>query len=329
MKMKILRAGPQTSVQDTGRFGYREMGVSPGGVLDPMAARVANLLVGNAEDAAVLEIALGQARFSFEDERLLAWCGGDFEVRAGGDAFPAGHVCIVRPGDEVVVGAAQVGCRLWLAVSGGIDVPVVLGSRSTDLRAGFGGFSGRRLRDGDQLSLGQITAASRSRMAALPGRRCSSWSASSAWARPEKRFPVLHFVRGVDWNRFEKESQDAIHQQVFLVGPESNRMGVRLRGPELKRREAEELASQAVAQGALQVPASGDPILLLGDCGSIGGYPKIAHIITADLAVAAQLRTGDQLRFAETTIEEAHRLLAEQEGDLVLFRVGLEALRDT
>jgi antagonist of KipI len=160
----------------------------------------------------------------------------------------------------------------------------------------------------------------------MRGARCSSWSASSGWARPEQRFPVLRFVPGIDWDRFETTSRDAIRQELFLVAPESDRMGVRLRGPELKRHSSDELISQAVAPGALQVPASGEPILLLGDCGTIGGYPKIAHVIGADLPIAAQLRAGDQLRFAETTVQEAHRLLAAQERDLNLFRVGLSEM---
>ena len=136
-------------MQDLGRTGFRQFGVSTSGALDSFALRVANLLVGNDEGAAGLEITLGGLQLRFEDERIVAWCGGEFDVQIGSRALPAGHVAHLQAGDELKFGRAQIGCRCWLAISGGIDVPVVLGSRSTDLRANFGGFEGRALRDGD------------------------------------------------------------------------------------------------------------------------------------------------------------------------------------
>ena len=156
MNAVVTRAGFLTSVQDLGRTGFRQFGVSTSGALDSFGLRVANLLVGNDEGAAGLEITLGGLQLRFEDERIVAWCGGEFDVQIGSRALPAGHVAHLQAGDELKFGLAQVGCRCWLAISGGIDVPVVLGSRSTDLRANFGGLEGRRLRDGDQLSLGEF-----------------------------------------------------------------------------------------------------------------------------------------------------------------------------
>ena len=149
MNAVVTRAGFLTSVQDLGRTGFRQFGVSTSGALDSFALRVANLLVGNDEGAAGLEITLGGLQLRFEDERIVAWCGGEFDVQIGSRALPAGHVAHLQRGDELKFGRAQIGCRCWLAISGGIDMPVVLGSRSTDLRANFGGFEGRALRDGD------------------------------------------------------------------------------------------------------------------------------------------------------------------------------------
>ena len=149
MNAVVTRAGFLTSVQDLGRTGFRQFGVSTSGALDSFALRVANLLVGNDEGAAGLEITLGGLQLRFEDERIVAWCGGEFDVQIGSRALPAGHVAHLQAGDELKFGRAQIGCRCWLAISGGIDVPVVLGSRSTDLRANFGGLEGRTLRDGD------------------------------------------------------------------------------------------------------------------------------------------------------------------------------------
>src|SRR5215471_16698136 len=153
MKVEIVRAGFLTSVQDLGRTGFRQFGVSTGGALDLFALRIANLLVGNDETAAGLEITLGGLQLRFEDERTVAWCGGEFDVQIGSRALPAGHVAHLQRGDELKFRRAQFGCRCWLAISGGIDVPVTLGSRSTDLRANFGGLEGRTLRDGDVLPL--------------------------------------------------------------------------------------------------------------------------------------------------------------------------------
>jgi len=317
----VQRAGFLTSVQDLGRTGFRQFGVSTSGALDPFALRVANVLVGNDEGAAGLEITLGGLQLRFEDERIVAWCGGEFDVQIGSRVLPAGHVAHLQRADELKFARAQIGCRCWLAISGGIDVPVVLGSRSTDLRANFGGFEGRALRDGDVVPL--CTWRGSSPQAA----GISSWTAPYDWVSPASRHPSLRFIRGVDWNRFDDVTIQRFTNHEFNVSPDSDRMGVRLDGPELKREEETDLISEAVAPGTIQVPPSGKPILLLGDCQTIGGYPKIAHVITVDLGVAAQLRAGDGIRFSEVSLQDAHRLLMERERDLERFRIGLSLQR--
>jgi antagonist of KipI len=327
----IQRAGFLTSVQDLGRTGFRQFGVSTSGALDSFALRVANLLVGNDEGAAGLEITLGGLHLRFENERIVAWCGGEFDVQIGSRALPAGHVAHLRAGDELKFGRAQIGCRCWLAISGGIDVPVVLGSRSTDLRANFGGFEGRALRDGDVISLGEWPGSSAFAKATAdkpsPATGISSWTAPHDWASPATRHPSLCFLRGTDWTRFNASTLQRLTSESFAVSPDSDRMGVRLDGPELKRQDETDLISEAVAPGTIQVPPSGKPILLLGDCQTIGGYPKIAHVITVDLGVAAQLRAGDRVRFSEVSLQDAHRLLMERERDLERFRIGLSLQR--
>jgi antagonist of KipI len=321
MNAVVTRAGFLTSVQDLRRTGFRQFGVSTSGALDSFALRVANLLVGNDEGAAGLEITLGGLQLRFEDERIAAWCGGEFDVQIGSRALPAGHVAHLQDGDELKFGPAQIGCRCWLAISGGIDVPVVLGSRSTDLRANFGGLEGRALRDGDLVLLARRQGSS------PPGMGISSWAGPHDWVSPAKRYPVLRFVRGVDWRRFDDVTIQRFTIHEFSVSPDSDRMGVRLDGPELKRQDEADLISEAVAPGTIQVPPSGKPILLLGDCQTIGGYPKIAHVITVDLGIAAQLRAGDGVRFFEVSLQDAHRLLLERERDLDRFRIGLSLQR--
>jgi antagonist of KipI len=317
MKVIVERAGFLSSVQDLGRTGFRQFGVSTSGALDPFALRVANLLVSNDAAAAGLEITLGGLRLHFEDERVVAWCGGEFDVRVGAKSLPAGHAAWVHADEEVKFGRSQIGCRCWLAIAGGVDVGVVLGSCSTDLRAQFGGFEGRTLRDGEVLPLGTRPGSSR------PTTGISPWTAPHDWASPGKRDPMLRFIPGVDWNRFNASSIQRLTSEAFAVSSDSDRMGVRLDGPKLERMDNVDLISEAVAPGTIQVPPSGKPILLLGDCQTIGGYPKIGHVITVDLGVAAQLRAGDHARFSEVSLADAHRLLLEREREFQRFRVGI------
>ena len=318
MKMIITRAGYLSSVQDLGRTGYRQVGVSLGGALDSFGLRVANLLVGNDESAAGLEITFGGLQLQFADERVVAWCGGEFDVHLGSTPLPAGHAALVSAGERLKFGLPKVGCRCWLAMSGGINVAPVLGSRSTDLRANFGGFEGRPLRDGDVVPLG---AARPSQTGVAAG--ISSWTAPHNWVSPAKRDPILRFVPGTDWKRFDASTLQLLTSQPFAVSADSDRMGVRLDSPELKRQDDVDLISEGVAPGTMQVPPSGKPILLLGDCQTIGGYPKIAHVITVDLGIAAQLRAGDQVRFSEVSLADACRFLLEREQQWERFRVGL------
>ena len=317
MNAIVTRAGFFSSVQDLGRAGFREFGVSMGGALDSFALRVANLLVGNEDGAAGLEITFGGLQLRFQDERIVAWCGGEFDVHIGVAPLPAGHAALVRPGDELKFGRPQIGCRAWLAISGGVDVPIVLGSRSTDLRANFGGFDGRALRDGDVIPLGPRPGSP------IPATTISSWTAPHDWVSPAKPSPILRFLSGMDWTRFNASTLQRLTSEPFAVSPDSDRMGVRLTGPELPRADNVDLISEAVVPGTVQVPPSGQPILLLGDCQTIGGYPKIAHVITVDLGIAAQVRAGDHVRFSEVSLADAHALLLERERALERFRIGL------
>ena len=324
MKIDIVRAGFLTSVQDLGRLGFRQFGVSVGGALDSHALRVANLLVGNDESAAGLEITLGGLRLRFVDDRIVAWCGGGFDVRLGSTSVAAGHAALVRAGQELMFNQPKVGCRCWLGISGEIDVPIVLGSRSTDLRTNFGGFDGRALRDGDEIALGKNSKHAQSLVDLLREQRISPWSPPHDWSSPAQREPILRVMRGSDWNRFNDVTIQRFTTEVFIVSPDSDRMGVRLEGVELKRNHDIDLISEAVVPGTIQVPPGGKPIVLLGDCQTIGGYPKIAHVISVDLPIAAQLRVGDRVRFHEVSLTEAHQLLAERERDLAEFRVGIK-----
>jgi antagonist of KipI len=325
MRLTVRQAGFFSLVQDLGRAGFRRYGVSVGGALDPHALRIANLLVENDEAAAGLEITFGGFCGQFEDRRLVAWSGGGFDVRIGDESLPAGHVGAIDAGEELVVSPPKIGCRAWLAISGGIDVPKILESRSTDLRAELGGLDGRKLRAGDVIPLGPQTNGATELSSLLRKERVSAWSAPAHWTSTARESPVLRFIRGREWNSFDVSAHQNFVEKPFTLSTDSDRMGARLDGPFLYRVEVGDLISEAVAPGTVQVPPNAKPILLLGDCQSIGGYPKLAHVITVDLATAAQLRPDDHLSFREVSLPDAHRLLFQRERDLGLFRVGLEA----
>ena len=316
MTASVISAGFHTTVQDCGRAGLRKFGVTPGGALDSVSLRLANLLVGNPECVAGLEITSGRVRLKVEVDRLVAWAGGEFEMRIGDEPIPILHCARVSAGAVIEISPKH-GGRVWLAISGGIDVPEILGSRATDLRAHFGGWEGRVLRDGDALPLGAESELCRRFRAAIPI-GVSDWSAPRFV--PRRRF--LRVIRGKNW---DDDIGAKLLAQKFRVAMNSDRMGLRLEGGEIGSNNPPELVSEAVAPGTIQLPRSGAPVILLGDCQTIGGYRKIAHVITVDLGYAAQLQPLDEVRFELIELEESRELLRERERDIALFRAGLEA----
>jgi antagonist of KipI len=314
MTVSVISAGFQTTVQDCGRIGLRKFGVTPGGALDPISLRLANLLVGNLECTAGLECVSGRLRLRFHDERILAWSGGEFEVRLGDKLVPVLHCARVSTDIEIL---PQRGGRAWLAISGGINVPEILGSRATDLRAHFGGWEGRALRDGNELPLGVESELSARVRDEIPD-HVSDWSAPRFVGRGK----LLRIIRGKNW---DDNIGAKLLAQKFRIAMDSDRMGLRLEGEEIASANRRELVSEAVTPGTIQLPPSGAPVVLLQGCQTIGGYPKIAHVITVDLGYAAQLQPLDEVRFELVELEEARQLLRKREREIALFRAGLEA----
>jgi antagonist of KipI len=314
MTVSVISAGFQTTVQDCGRTGLRKFGVTPGGALDPISLRLVNLLVGNLECTAGLECVSGRLRLRFHDERILAWSGGEFEVRLGDKLVPVLHCARVSTDIEIL---PQRGGRAWLAISGGINVPEILGSRATDLRAHFGGWEGRALRDGNELPLGVESELCARVRDEIPD-HVSDWSAPRFVARGK----LLRIIRGKNW---DDNIGAKLLAQKFRIAMDSDRMGLRLEGEEIALASRRELVSEAVTPGTVQLPPSGAPVVLLQGCQTIGGYPKIAHVITVDLGYAAQLQPLDEVRFELIELEEARQLLRKREREIALFRAGLEA----
>ncbi|MDR6538409.1 biotin-dependent carboxyltransferase family protein [Variovorax soli] len=309
--LTVLRPGLLASVQDLGRYGHRQQGICPGGALDALALTLANRLVGNCDGAAGLELTLGGCEIRFEAPTRIALAGDDFGARLdGAPVWPcwsvpvqAGQVLRLGPANEW---SAKAGLRSWLAVAGGIDVPPVIGSRSTDLKAGFGGHLGRALKKGDRLPVGtpRLDAAH------------LAWRAfglrAPAWEQDGEGAVVLRVMRGPEFEQFTLAAREQLWRSAWRITPQSNRMGNRLEGPELKRKRNVDMLSSAVIPGTIQVPPSGQPIILMGDAQTTGGYPRIGMVIRADLWKLARAPLNGRLRLAEVDAAAALRAWSEQ-----------------
>jgi antagonist of KipI len=317
MTIAVLAGGLQTTVQDPGRVGHRHLGVGVAGALDGYSLHVGNLLVGNRADAAALEVALQGPRLRFATATRIAITGADIEASADGLALPGWRPVDLPAGCELVLGPCRRGARAYLAIAGGIEVERVLGSAGTDLRAGFGGVDGRALAAGDVLALGDA------RIDDVEAPTIASW-----WIDPA---PDLHFdadapIRVLP-GRDAVAPAEALHAQAWRVTAQSNRQGLRLQGDALALAETKERLSEPVAPGTVQLPPDGRPIVLLAEAQTIGGYPRIGHVIAADLSRLAQLRPGDAVRFAPIDAQGAQAAACAQRHRLSRIALALEQRR--
>lgn len=330
-RIHVLAPGLLTTVQDLGRPGWQRHGITPGGAVDGPALRLANLLVGNAEGAAGLEVTLAGPTLRFMVDALVAVTGGEARVLVNNRRVPAWCPVWLAAGATLTIGNVRSGCRVYLAVAGGIAVPRVLGGRGTHLAAGFGGFSGRALRAGDILKGGPASSWARRLAAVLTGP--GPFAAARWWISPEVRppyspAPVVRVMRGPQWTWFGREAQEKFLGEPFAVTAHSDRMGLRLEPAEAVRSilgggARPEMLSEGVATGAVQVSPDGRPIVLLADRQTIGGYPKIAHVAAVDLPLLAQARPGDAIRFREVSVAEAQKLWIASESVLATVRHGI------
>ncbi|AOS46237.1 KipI antagonist [Lacunisphaera limnophila] len=326
--IRVLKPGLLTTVQDLGRPGYQQYGVAVGGALDAFAARVANLVVGNDENAALIEIAQTGPELQFERETLVAWNGGDFEPTIGGEPLPRDRAVRVAAGEKLVFGVARAGLRAWLAVAGGIDVPLVMGSRSTYRRAGIGGHEGRPLAAGDVLPCYGPGERSAAVLASLKvrGQRGTVWTVRPETLGQPAPAGVVRAMCGPEWDWFAAEAQKAFFASAWEATREADRMGVRLHGPELLLAPPREMISAAVNTGLVQVPPSGQPIVLLPSRQSVGGYPRIAAVAAVDIGRFTQLRPGEKVTFSRIPLVVALDLQLKRERDLTRVRLGLARL---
>jgi len=286
-RIHVVTPGFLTTVQDLGRFGYAHFGISASGAADPVALRAGNLLVGNAENAPALEMTLTGGEFAFEGTAVISITGSDFDA-----SVPMWQAVEIHHGQTVRCGPAQNGARCYLCVRGGLDVPLVMGSASVHVMTGVGG---RPLRRGDVLPIGD-RAVRRPRKPAQGAPAHQSRASLRATAGPQ-----------ADW------FGDELYSATYLVSEESNRMGIRLKGPPLPS-PGGHMISEGVCLGAVQAPPDGQPIVLFVEHQTTGGYPKPANVISADFWKAGQLRPRDEVRFERVTMEGALALLRDQEA---------------
>lgn len=314
-ELHVITAGMQTTVQDRGRWGFQSHGVPVAGPMDPCSQRLANAFVGNDADAATLEVTLVGPELEFADERVVAVAGAEFELAVDGRPAPCGAAFVVAARSRLRFGRRSRGVRAYLAIAGGIAVPTIFGSRATHLVSAMGGIDGRALKPGDELPLGN------------PKR-----SRRTLGARP--RSPVLtlptghatvRVLPGPQHGYFAGGALAALQSAPYRIATSADRMGFRLEGPALAHARGADIISDATPLGALQVPASGQPILLMADRQTTGGYPKIATAISADIGLAGQLGPGDTILFAVCTLQEAMAALIAQEQALLAVEAAAES----
>ncbi len=310
--MEVQAPGLLTTVQDLGRQGFGPVGVSPSGAADPISLRLGNLLVGNREGAAALEMMLLGGTFIFPHGAIVALTGSDFGAMLDDGKLSIGTSVRVRPDQTLHVGPTTSGARCYLCVRGGITVKLFLGSASTHILSGLGGFQGRPLRKGDVLRIGR--AAKHFRKRAVAQRATENFSHRK----------ILRVTLGPQASWFSESSLRAFYAGRYRIGEQSNRMGLRLEGAAVSQSGAREMITEGVSLGAVQVPAGGSPIILFVEQQTTGGYPKIANVISADLHRIGQLRPRDEIRFEQVTFDAARSLLVEQEKLLASRELILE-----
>jgi biotin-dependent carboxylase-like uncharacterized protein len=318
--LKVLAPGFHTTVQDLGRIGYQDIGVPVSGALDGVSLRLANALVGNPPRMPALEILLSGPMLEVAvDAVRIALVGSGANLRIGREnprILANGQSATLRRGEVLQIVAGQLSACCYLAVEGGIPVPFVLGSASTYVRASFGGLQGRALQPGDVLPLAIASPSDRAELR-LP------LPPDTVRDRP------IRVVLGPQLEYFTEDAVAALRDAEFRVSQAADRMGMRLEGPPLHHRQGWDIISDAIPTGAIQVPGSGQPILLLADHQTTGGYPKIATVVSADLPAVGRRRPGDTLRFTTVTIEEAEELCREHDRRLAQLIAALEPVEDS
>ena len=303
--IEILSGGVLSTIQDQGRYGYRQYGVPISGAMDRYALRTANILVGNDENAAGIEVTFYGLKLRSSTDTWIAITGGDLSPKIQDEPVPPWTSICLKKDQVLSFPRLRSGFRAYVAVRGGIDIPLLMNSRSTTVKAAFGG-TGGALKSGDRLKIGENPRAMKMGEGILPGRYI-----------PQYDTPIdLRVVLGPQSDYFPPETEEVFLNSEYTITSQSDRQGYRLTGPALKHLSSYNLITEAVWPGAVQVPGDGLPIILLADAQTTGGYPKIASVISVDLDKLGQAKPSDKIRFKSVTLEAAVNVILEQENQV-------------
>ncbi|PKV66452.1 5-oxoprolinase subunit C family protein [Pontibacter ramchanderi] len=322
MGLEIVKPGLLTTLQDRGRYGHQKEGIITSGAMDAFAYRVANMLAGNNEEEAALEITLIGPTIHFTEDQLIALTGADLSAELNGEKVRLWRPVFVKSGSTLTFGAPISGCRAYLAVSGGFAIPQVMGSYATYLQAGIGGYQGRALQAGDFIpcpgpsDTGIALFAQASANTEGHDYTVASWTPDPQYFPTYAPNPILRAIKGPEFELFSETSREQVWTERFQVSAQSDRMGYRLQGVSLYLSEPTELISTAVTFGTVQVPPEGKPIVLMADHQTTGGYPRMLQVVSVDLPILAQVVPGQTISFEEVSLEEAQQLYIRQEQNL-------------
>jgi len=325
-QFKVNVAGLLSTFQDCGRIAYQAFGVPISGPMDVYSHHVANLLLDNDTEAPVLEMTLLGGAFSFDTETVIAITGAEMQaVKNQSESLACWQTHYIAAGDTITFSGAINGCRTYLAIAGGFDLIPQLGSTATNVRSGLGGHAGRALQKGDVILYGTSSHSNLSKQSKRPApltggsdqnkeylKRLSGRNALSAAPSFFDKDNVVRVVMGPQDDAFTEEGIRTFLESSYEITSQSDRMGYRLTGRRIKHRESADILSDGIVKGAIQIPGHGEPIIMMADCQTTGGYPKIAHVISVDLDKVAQARSGDQITFKAIALSEAQALLKQQ-----------------
>ncbi len=309
-QIKIIKPGLLTTVQDLGRSGYQQYGVTVSGVMDNVSARLANILVGNDEGEGLLEVTMLGPEIELLEDMVVAITGGDLLPMLNGNAVAMGRSFLAKSGDKLAFRGVKNGCRSYVAFSGGIQVPILMGSKATFTRGSIGGHEGRALKTGDILTIGN------------PGKPLNLLTGKElreSWYEYNQTIE-LKVVLGPQADAFTEAGVKTFFSNAYAVTNECDRMGYRLEGEKIEHKKGGDIISDGIAMGAIQIPSHGQPIIMMADRQTTGGYTKIGNVVTVDLPKVAQAKPGDKIVFKEVALEEAHRLLRELENKIETFK---------
>lgn len=318
--ISVIKPGLFTTIQDLGRYGFQKDGVVVSGAMDHYAHRLANYLVGNEDDAPTLEVTLIGPKLHFDVDAVISICGGNLSPSINGKPIPMWKSIFIKKKEVLQFGNIVHGARSYLAVSGGFHVPMVMNSASTYARGKFGGFYGRALQQHDTLTISPLSEFAKRIKEQLVRNGNSNWTVPHSTTYSPSKIRVM---KGRQFEKFSSINREHFLNSSYKIEANSDRMGYRFEGQSLFLSKKEEMLSEAVTFGTIQITTEGKPIILLADRQTTGGYPKIAQVASVDFPSLAQMKPGDIIKFELITVDEAQQLFRERERNIQLIKTGI------